>query len=82
VLFVTVVTGALRNLGRAVAGSSNGPPYDGQGRRRKSGDDPCLCQKAPSGLLATVRMLSSKPRDLPKISKIFRVLTTICLDFG
>jgi hypothetical protein len=28
VLFVTVVTGALRNLGRAGAGSGNGPPYD------------------------------------------------------
>jgi len=46
------------------------------------GDDPCLRQKAPSGLLATVRKLSGKPCDLPKISKTFRVLTTTCLNFG
>jgi hypothetical protein len=82
VLFVAVVTDALRNLGRTGAGSSTGPPYDGQGRRGKSGDDPCLRQKAPSGLLAGVRTLSRKPRDLPKISKTFHVLTAICLDFA
>ena len=33
-MFVAVVTSALRNLGRAGAGSSTGPPYDGPGRRR------------------------------------------------
>lgn len=69
-------------FGKSSAGSSTGHPYDGQSRRRQSGDDFCLCQKAPSGLLAAVRMLSGKPRDLPKISKIFRVLTPICLDLG
>jgi hypothetical protein len=46
------------------------------------GDGPCLRQKAPSGLLAAVRTLSDKTRDLPKISKTFRVLTATCLDFG
>jgi hypothetical protein len=47
------------------------------------GDDPCLRQKAPNGLLAAVRTLTGKPRDLlPKISKTFRVLTAICLDYG
>jgi hypothetical protein len=48
----------------------------------KVGEDPCLRQKAPSGLLAAVRTLSGKPRDLPKILKTFRFLTAICLDYG